>query len=110
MADPFDSRADTLQHILEVRVNLDTFVTEMLRRGQVHDASKFDAAEKPAFDEATPLLRGVSYGSPAYAEVLGRRSTTTTAATLIIPNTMARKASREWTCLIWSRWFATGWR
>src|SRR3954454_14205161 len=72
MADPFDSRADTLQHILEVRANLDTFVTEMLRRGQVHDASKFDAAEKPAFDEAIPLLAGVSYGSPAYAEVLRR--------------------------------------
>jgi hypothetical protein len=72
MADIFDSRADILQHILEVRAYLDTFVTEMLRRGQVHDASKFDAAEKPAFDEAIPLLRGVSYGSPEYAEVLDR--------------------------------------
>jgi Family of unknown function (DUF5662) len=72
MADTFDSGADILQHILEVRVHLDTFVTEMLRRGRVHDASKFDEAEKPAFDEAIPLLRGISYGSPEYAEVLGR--------------------------------------
>jgi hypothetical protein len=72
MADTFDSRADILQHILEVRAYIDTFVTEMLRRGRVHDASKFDPAEKPAFDEAIPLLQGVSYGSPEYAEVLER--------------------------------------
>ena len=44
MPESFDSRADILQHILEVRAYLDTFVTEMLRRGQVHDASKFDPA------------------------------------------------------------------
>jgi hypothetical protein len=72
MADTFDSSADILQHILEVRAYLDTFVTEMLRRGRVHDASKFSEAEKPAFDEAIPLLRGVSYGSPEYTEVLRR--------------------------------------
>jgi hypothetical protein len=72
MADIFDSRADILQHILEVRTYLDTFVIELLRRGRVHDVSKFDVAEKPAFDEAIPLLRGVSYGSPEYTEVLGR--------------------------------------
>ena len=66
MADAFDSSADILQHILEVRV------TELLRRGRVHDASKFSEAEKPAFDEAIPLLRGVSYGLTEYAEVLSR--------------------------------------
>jgi Family of unknown function (DUF5662) len=72
MANSFDSRADILEHILEVRANLDTFVTEMLKRGSVHDASKFDPEEKPAFDEAIPLLRGISYGSPEYVEVLDR--------------------------------------
>src|SRR5215208_826932 len=72
MADTFDSSADILQYILEVRASLDTFVTELLRRGRVHDASKFSEAEKPAFDEAIPLLRGVSYGSPEYTEVLRR--------------------------------------
>jgi hypothetical protein len=70
--DAYDSRADTLQHILEVRAFLDAFVTEMLRRGRVHDASKFDPLEKPAFDEAIPLLRGVSYGSPEYVSVVER--------------------------------------
>ncbi len=72
MAHTFDSRADILQHILEVRAYLDTFVTEMLRRGRVHDASKFGEAEKPAFDEAISLLRGISYGSPEYTKVLER--------------------------------------
>ena len=72
MADSFDSSADIFQHILKVPAYLDTFVTELLRRGRVHDASKFSEAEKPAFDEAIPLLRGVSYGSPEYTEVLRR--------------------------------------
>ncbi len=72
MPDTYDSRADTLQHILHVRACLDAFVTEMLRRGRVHDASKFDPLEKPAFDEAIPLLRGVPYGSPEYVAVVER--------------------------------------
>jgi Family of unknown function (DUF5662) len=72
MADTIDSRAEILQHILDVRAYLDTFVTEMLRRGRIHDASKFDEAEKPALDEAIPLLREISYGSPEYVAVLSR--------------------------------------
>jgi hypothetical protein len=72
MASSFDSRAETLQHILDVRANLDAFVSEMLRRGRVHDASKLSDAEKPAFDEAIPLLQGVAYGSPEYTEVVRR--------------------------------------
>ena len=72
MTDAFDSRAEILQHVLDVRACLDTFVTEMLRRGRLHDASKFTEAEKPAFDEAIPLLRGVPYGSPEHQAVLDR--------------------------------------
>jgi hypothetical protein len=67
-----DSRAEILNHILEVRAALDVFVTEMLRRGRTHDASKFDPAEKPAFDEALAVLKGVPYGSSKYAEVVQR--------------------------------------
>ena len=107
MAETFDSRADILQHILEVRTCIDTFLTEMLRRGRVHDASKFDPAEKPAFDEAIPLLRGVPYGSPRISpacwSVLHRLSTITTAAIAITQSTMAHKAYQASTCWIWSR-------
>jgi hypothetical protein len=72
MTDAFDSRAEILQHILDVRASLDAFVAEMLRRGRLHDASKFSESEKPAFDEAIPLLRGVPYGSPRYEAVVRR--------------------------------------
>ena len=72
MADAYDSRADTLQHILDVRANLDAFVCEVLRRGRNHDASKLTEAEKPAFDEVLPLLRGVPYGSPEFEEIVRR--------------------------------------
>ena len=72
MTGAYDSRADTLQHILDVRAHLDTFVTEMLKRGRIHDASKFEETEKPAFDEAIPLLSGVPYGSPEYEGVVRR--------------------------------------
>jgi hypothetical protein len=68
----YDSQADTLAHIHAVRDQIDAFVAAMLERGRVHDASKFSAAEKPAFDTILPLLAGVPYGSPEY-EALVRR-------------------------------------
>jgi hypothetical protein len=63
---PYDSRADILAHIHQVRDRLDVFAAELLRRGSLHDASKFSDAEKPAFDLVTPMLSGVIYGSPEY--------------------------------------------
>jgi Family of unknown function (DUF5662) len=68
----YDSRADSLAHIHHVRDNIGVFLAEMLRRGQVHDASKFSDEEKPALDEALPLLEGVAYGSPAWNLVVDR--------------------------------------
>ena len=62
----YDSRADILAHIIQVRDRLDVFATELSRRGTLHDASKFSDAEKPAFDLVMPLLPGVTYGSPEY--------------------------------------------
>ena len=62
----YDSRADILAHIHQVRDRLDVFAAELLRRGTAHDASKLSDAEKPAFDLVTPLLAGVTYGSPEF--------------------------------------------
>jgi hypothetical protein len=70
MREPYDSRAASLAHIHHVRDNIETFVAEMLRRGRVHDASKFSDAEKPALDEAMPLLKGVAYGSPEWNSII----------------------------------------
>jgi hypothetical protein len=72
MSGAYDSRADSLAHIHQVRDNIDVFVAEMLRRGRVHDASKFSDVEKPRLDEVLPLLQGVAYGSPAWEEVINR--------------------------------------
>jgi Family of unknown function (DUF5662) len=68
----FDSRATTLDHIHQVRDNIDSFVKVMLDRGCVHDASKLVEPEKSVFDEVLPLFEGVAYGSPEYSALLTR--------------------------------------
>jgi hypothetical protein len=72
MSGQYDSRADSLAHIHDVRDNIGVFIAEMLRRGRDHDASKFSDAEKPLLDEVLPLLDGVAYGSPAWEDVVNR--------------------------------------
>jgi hypothetical protein len=72
MTGTYDSRADTLAHVHQVRDNIDVFVSAMLRRGRVHDDSKLSAAEKPTLDAVLPLLDGVAYGSPAWEGVVAR--------------------------------------
>jgi len=66
----YDSRADTLAHINAVRDNLETFVSTLLARGRVHDASKLGPEEKAVFDRVFPLLEGVSYGSAEWNAVV----------------------------------------
>ena len=102
----YDSRADTLAHIHEVRDNIDTFVAGMLARGRRHDASKLEEPEKSVLDRVLPLLDGVAYGSPEYEAVVERaqrRSSTTGGATPTTRSTMARPAWPEWTCSTWWR-------
>lgn len=62
----YDSTQDTLGHIENVRWNIWEFTHELERRGQEHDASKLQPPEKEAFDEVTPKLRGLTYGSEEY--------------------------------------------
>lgn len=62
----YDSRADTLTHISRVRDLLDDFATELISRGKVHDQSKLGPEEKPLFDEMTPKLKTLTYGSDDY--------------------------------------------
>lgn len=62
----YDSSADTLRHIRRVDELLKQCVVQLLHRGTVHDASKLADPEKATFDEFTPKLKQVSYGSPEY--------------------------------------------
>lgn len=62
----YDSTADTLKHIRRVQELLGKMATDLLRRGEFHDESKLGPEEKPLFDEMTPLLKTLTYGSDEY--------------------------------------------
>lgn len=57
---------DTRSHIERVRVFCQLVSEEMVERGRVHDASKFDAAERLVFAANTAGRDQVAFGSPAY--------------------------------------------
>lgn len=70
MADKYDSTMDTLNHIMEVQKYL-FFVSRNLKfRAAIHDQSKLSGIEKKIFDEWTPKLAGVDYGTPEYYDML----------------------------------------
>ncbi len=62
----YDSTQDTMEHIGKVRQRISECVNSLNFRAKVHDASKLLPPEKQAFDEATPLLHGMTYGSDEY--------------------------------------------
>lgn len=63
---PYDSMEDTLAHIHNVQEWIFKVVAELQKRALTHDASKLDYPEKDIFDEVTPKLRGLTYGSKEY--------------------------------------------
>jgi hypothetical protein len=62
----YDSTADTLTHIRKVSENLNNFSIDLLKRANVHDESKLHSPEKELFDELTPRLANLTYGSDEY--------------------------------------------
>ena len=62
----YDSRPATYEHIGQVRGLLIDVATELLRRAHMHDASKLVEPELSVFNEVSPLLHGLTYGSPEY--------------------------------------------
>lgn len=60
----------TLRHIETVRNYLNTVIKELLTRGEQHDQSKLMNPEVEIFDEFTPKLRGITYGSAEYKECM----------------------------------------
>lgn len=65
-----DQRPATWQHIHTVRELMTECVTRLLGRALVHDQSKLHEPEASVFDEYTPRLSGLTYGSPEYRECL----------------------------------------
>lgn len=66
----YDSRPDTWAHIARVRELLGDAIQDLLRRGDVHDRSKLEDPELAAFNEFTPRLATLEYGTDEYRETL----------------------------------------
>jgi Family of unknown function (DUF5662) len=62
----YDSRPDTLEHIVEVQDRLLHVISCLLQRAQEHDQSKLLEPELSTFNEYTPRLRESAYGSDEY--------------------------------------------
>ncbi len=65
-----EANTKTQEHINLVRKFLRIAATEVLKRGEVHDLSKFSEAEVKMYAQYTPRLRGMAYGSPEYKQCL----------------------------------------
>lgn len=62
----YDSRQDTIEHILRVRELLYIVQNKLEARGFAHDQSKLGPDEKPIFDRVTVKLKGLTYVSDEY--------------------------------------------
>lgn len=63
-------RYKTLRHIETVRNYISAVIRELLVRQEKHDQSKLERPEAEAYDVITDQLRGITYGSDRYREVL----------------------------------------
>jgi hypothetical protein len=68
--DELSANAETQKHINLVRSLLRIFATELLKRGEIHDVSKFSPEEAPAFASHTQKLKATTYGSGEYTACL----------------------------------------
>jgi hypothetical protein len=63
---------ETYKHINEVRRRLRYVIENFLHRAEEHDRSKLESPEVEIFEEFTPKLKNLTYGSPEYKECLAR--------------------------------------
>jgi len=66
----YDSTGDTLAHIGKVVSLILEAMGNLSGRAQNHDKSKLEEPEKSMYDEFTPKLRELTYGSDEYKETL----------------------------------------
>src|SRR3990170_7892545 len=66
----YDSTEDTEKHIETVQLYLRRVRVEIDRVSKRHDASKLKPPEKELYDEYTPKLSSVVYGSDEYKQYL----------------------------------------
>lgn len=66
----YDSGFDTAKHRFMVQFYLNGMIKELITRGEKHDQSKMEDPEKPIFDEYTPKLAEMTFGSDEYKQCL----------------------------------------
>lgn len=71
----YDSTNDTNEHIRQVQYHLGKILTNLSLRSFNHDASKLQEPEKSMYDEFTPKLRSMTYGSDEYKQSLKEMGT-----------------------------------
>lgn len=66
----YDSRPETCEHIHMVQIMLAQVVDALMERMLTHDRSKLYDPELQTFDEVTPKLKDLTYGSDEYKAML----------------------------------------
>jgi len=66
----YNSTEDTQKHIENVRGFLSDVMGNIAARSLLHDASKLVEPEKSMYNEYTPLLKDLTYGSDEYKDTL----------------------------------------
>jgi hypothetical protein len=66
----YDSTADTQAHIKRVRDLIEMLRVDLSNRAFMHDYTKLLEPEKALFDEWTPKLKALEYGSDEYKAAL----------------------------------------
>ena len=69
MAD-YDCTSDVKAHMQRVQFWMNEFANVILGRAAIHDQSKLEEPEKSMFDEFTPKLKELTFGSPSYKQAL----------------------------------------
>lgn len=65
-----DAMRETLKHVRRVGMLMLDVIERLQRRAMEHDDSKFSSEEFDSFANATPKLRGLTYGSDEYKAAL----------------------------------------
>jgi len=75
MTEPYDCTDDIKRHIWRVRKRMQDFARQIVDRSTSHDKTKLEEPEKSMYDEFTPKLREVIFGSDEYRASLANMGT-----------------------------------
>lgn len=70
MTDKYDCTADVKKHVGKVQYWMNDFAAVITGRATIHDKSKLEEPEKSMFDEFTPKLKELTFGSKEYRQAL----------------------------------------